>query len=229
MKMLQITFISLGIALLFSSCKSNKSGMKKGAELKRDEALSYLMGNEKKYWQLDEGHDYYEYIQLEKAGKAIGPGGKDFTYSINNDEIQLRDFINTTFKIVEIDNDQLVVTNTEGHKLTYLNIVPGSKLEKEKPIQAVNAKWLKGKHGTSWKFSEGGKIYSYMNNGNIIEAGTLRKIANWRLEGTTLYFGDNKCVVSRLNPVFFDYDAMGIPVTMNYYSEAAEDGNPVKH
>ena len=44
-----------------------------------------------------------------------------------------------------------------------------------------------------------------------------------------LYFGDNKCVVSRLNPVFFDYDAMGIPVTMNYYSEAAEDGNPVKH
>ncbi len=228
MNTIRSTFFAAISLLVIVSCKSGKDNAKKGEQLKGEDALRFLTGQERKYWQLDEGHDYYEYMQFEKAGKGIGPGGNDFTYTTKDDKIQLKDFINSAFTINEISNDKLTCTNSEGRSLTYLYIEPGTDLARENPLLPVNPKWLIGKYGTSWKFSEGGKIYSYMNDGRIIEAGTLRKIANWRLEGTTLYFGDNKCVVSRLNPVFFDYDAMGIPVAMNYYAEAGEDGNPVK-
>lgn len=226
------TFNSLMVLLfsaaIFTACKGDSGKTKKGSDLKGEDALSYLVGKERKYWQLDEGHDYYEYIQFEPAGKGLGPKGTDFTYTVKDDEILLKDFINTKFKIVEVSNDKLVVISPEKETLTYLYIEPGTSLAKEKPFLEVNPKWLKGKYGTTWKFSEGGKMYSYMNDGSIIDAATLRKIATWKVADKTLYFGDNSCSVSRLSPVFFDYDAMGIPVKMNYYSEANADGTPVK-
>jgi hypothetical protein len=40
-----------------------------------------------------------------------------------------------------------------------------------------------------------------------------------------LQFGANKLTINRLSPVFFDYDAFGIPVKMDYIGEANADGS----
>lgn len=224
MNQLKSKIAMLIIAATLFSCKGGSGGSKKGADLKGEDALSYLMGKEKRYWQLEEGHDYYDMLQFEKDGKGGGTNGIAYTYSVKDNKIFIKDFLETEFKIVEISNDKLILNNRDNETLTYLHIEPGSKLAKEKPFLSVNPKWLNGKYGTSWKFSEGGKIYSYMNDGNIIEATSLRKIATWKVEGNKLYFGSNTCTINRLSPVFFDYDAMGIPVQMNYLGEANADG-----
>ncbi len=227
MKNLNLIFISVIVILSFNSCGGGVNN-KKGSDLKGEDAIKYLAGKERKYWQLDKGHDYYEYIQFEQGGKGIGTKGIDLTYKIKDDEIELKDYLTVKFKIVEINNDKMILLSSKQDSLTYLYIEPGSELAKEKPYLEINPKWLNGQYGTCWKFSDGGKIYSYMNDGSIIDAISLRKIADWKINDNTLMFGQSNCTIRRLSPIYFDYDAMGYPVTLNYYSEANIDGTPTK-
>ena len=221
----QIIFIAI-LTAFFIACKS-KSGTTKGSNLKGDDAKAYLAGTkESKYWQLESGHDYYEYIQFETDNGAIIPKGTDITYAVNGDNLTMKDYSNLSYKIYEISDDILVMVTAKQDTLTYIHIDPTTNEAKNHPLLEINPKWLKGQYGTIWSFSTGDKIYSYMNDGRILDAKTLTKIADWKIDGSSLQFGDNKLVISRLSPIFFDYEAFGIPVKMNYLCEARADGKP---
>ena len=89
----QIICITL-LTAFFIACKS-KSGTTKGSNLKGDDAKAYLAGTkESKYWQLESGHDYYEYIQFETDNGAIIPKGTEITYEVNGDNLTMKDYSN---------------------------------------------------------------------------------------------------------------------------------------
>jgi hypothetical protein len=139
----------------------------------------------------------------------------------------MKDYKDFAYKIFEISNDKFIMGAPGQDTLTFLYFDPKSDEAKKRNLDntGVNPKWLKGKYGTTWKFSEGGKMYSYMNDGRILDATTLSKIADWKVEGKMLQFGQDKLIISRLSPLFFDYDAYGLPVKMNYINEANADGS----
>jgi hypothetical protein len=226
----QLTWMAI-VAVSLIACKGKGgSGTKKGSDLKGEDAKAILAGKENKYWILDSGHDYYEYIQFETNNNAIITGGNTITYTVNGDAITMKDYKDLVYKIVEVSDDKLVMGSPSNDTLTFLYFAPGTEEAKKRSAEnaGVNAKWLKGKFGTAWKFSEGAKMYSYMNDGRILDASTLSKIADWKVEGKILQFGENKCAISRLSPIFFDYDAFGIPVKMNYIGEVKADGTLAK-
>ncbi len=214
------------VALSLIACGG--SSTKKGSDLKGEDAKVILAGKESKYWQLESGHDYYEFIQFEKGGGAIITKGTTITYTVNGDNLVMKDYVDLTYKIYEISDDKLIMGASGRDTLTFVHLDPTKPESKKNPLLEVNPKWLKGKHGTCWKFSTGDKMYSYMNDGRILDANLLTKIADWKVEGNTLNFGSTKLTISRLGPLFFDYDAYGIPVKMNYRCEANADGSPVK-
>jgi hypothetical protein len=225
----KLSYVIAAIVVL-TSC--GKGGQKKGSELKGNEAIEYLAGDEKKTWELQSGHDYYEYLQFDRKGGAIYQSGiaikceaKDADLTLH-EEGAVQDFI-STYKIVEISDDKCVMVLPGHDTLTY--VVSKEKLLPGKTVgKAVDAKWLKGKYGTSWKFVDGEKTYSFMNDGTILDANTLVKVDTWSIDGSTLNFGPAKLSIFRLSPVFFDYDVYGMTVKLNYVCEASKDGSPVR-
>lgn len=221
------------IAISLFACKGNNA-TKAGSSLKGQDAIAHLAGKEKeKYWQLESGHDYNAYLTFAGNANITTPVGTVMTYTVDGDKLTIKDFKDYVYSIYEISDAVLVMGLPGKDTLTYSFFEPGSeafkKRNEEYPNFEVKGKWLKGKrYGTTWKFSEGDKAYSYMNDGTIIDAITTRKITDWKIEGSTLHFGSTKLPISRLSPVFFDYDALGIPVKMNYIGEANADGSFTK-
>lgn len=223
----QLAWATITVLCLIA-CGGKKS-TKNGSSLKAEDAKPYLAGKESKYWQLESGHDYNEYLTFGTNNSLSTPAGTTITYSINADKLTMKDYQDFVYNIFEIGDGKLVMGLLGKDTLTYLFYEPGSeafkKRNEEFPNFEVKPKWLKGKkYGSTWRFSEGGKAYSYMDNGVIIDAATGLKIADWKIEGSTLFFGASKLQIKRLSPVFFDYDAMGIPVKMDYIGEANADG-----
>jgi len=215
-------------ALCLIACGGNDA-TKKGSSLKGEDAKTYLTGKASKYWQLESGHDYNAYLTFDTSNILATPAGNIISYSVGADKLTIKDYSDFIYTIFEIGEGKLVMGQPGKDTLTYLFYEPGSEAFKKRndefPNPEVKSKWLKGKkYGTTWRFSEGGKAYSYMNNGVIIDAATARKIADWKVEGSTLFFGASKLQISKLSPVFFDYDAMGVPVKMDYIGEANADG-----
>jgi hypothetical protein len=224
----QLSWVAIA-AIALISCKG-KGDTKPGSDLKGQDANTYLAEKEKeKYWQLETGHDYNAYLTFKPGNNVVTPVGTPMTYTVDGDKLTIKDFKDYVYSIYEIGSGKLVMGLPGKDTLTYLFYEPGSEAFKKRndeyPNFEVKSKWLKGKrYGTTWKFSTGDKAYSYMNDGTIIDAITARKIADWKVEGSTLHFGSTKLTINRLTPVFFDYDAVGIPVKMDYIGEANADG-----
>ncbi len=220
--------IALMLTVAITSC-GGKSGTKAGNKLKGDEAKEYLAGKTEKEWVLDAGHDYYEYILFKTGnGATILPGGTNITFTANGDKLIMKDYRDIQYTILEIGAEKLIMQGSNKDTLVYILHKKGSEAAKkwsEAYDKKVNPKWLKGTYGTTWQFSEGGKMYSYMNDGSIIDAATLRKVETWKIEDKTLHFGVNKLTISRLTPIFFDYTAFDIPVKLNYVGPANADGS----
>lgn len=222
----QLTWAAIAVLSLIA-CGGKSGGAKKSSDLKGEDAKSYLAGKESKYWQLESGHDYYEFITFDANNSVVIPGGTKITFAVNDDNLTMKDYKDFAYKIFEISNNKFVMGAPGQDTLTFLYFDPKSDEAKKRNLAntGVNPKWLRGKYGTTWKFSEGGKMYSYMNDGRILDATTLNKITDWKVEGKMLQFGHEKLAISRLTPLFFDYDAYGIAVKMNYINEANADGS----
>lgn len=220
----------LSACLILTSC--GKGGPKKGSDLKGEDAVEYLAGDDKKVWKLESGHDYYEYLQFDTKGGAIYQAGIAIKYEVNGSDLTLKehgtteDFI-STYSIIEVSDEKFSIVLKGHDTLTYK--ISNEKIENGKTIgKVIDAKWLKGKYGTAWKFVDGEKTYSFMNDGTILDANTGVKVDNWSIDGTTLNFGPTKLAIFRLSPVFFDYDVYGMTVKLNYVCEADEKGAPIR-
>jgi hypothetical protein len=208
-----------------SSC--GKGGLKKGSELKGNEATEYLAGESKKTWMLDSGHDYYEYLEFDNKGEVMFQSGLTIKYTADGSNLTMIDFQPFVYTLVEVSDNKFSMYMPNHDTLVYVK--SSEKLKKDKTVgAAINPKWLKGKYGTSWKFVDGDKIYSFMNDGRVLDANTLVKVDNWSIKGNTLNFGPTKLPIFRLSPVFFDYDVFGMTVKLNYVSEASKDGSPAR-
>jgi len=189
------------------ACKG-KDATKAGSSLKGQDAKPYLTGKEKeKYWQLESGNDYNAYFTF-SGNNITTPFGTVMTYTVDGNQLTIKDFKDYVYSIYETGDGKLVMGMPGKDSLTYSFFEPGSeafkKRSNEYPNFEVKSKWLKGKrYGTTWRFSEGDKAYSYMNDGTIIDAITARKITDWKIEGSTLHFGSTKLTINRLSPVFF--------------------------
>lgn len=213
------------IYILFFACiTSCEKKTIKGENLKNEDAIDYLTGNDDKTWKLENGHDYYEYLHFTKTKKVQYQNGTHLSFEINGPSLTIYDFKAFSFTLIEIGENELKMIAPGHDTLTY-NLT-NEKLEYGKNIaNPINPKWLKGKYGTTWKFVEGDKTYSFMNNGTIIDANTLTKVDNWSIDNTTLNFGPNKLKVLKLSPVYFDYDVYGMTIQLNYLCEANANGS----
>lgn len=219
-----IPFFAAAIAL--GSC--GKKGTVKGSDLKDQDAVEYLAGEEKKCWKLETGHDYYEYLQFyTKDGNVAYQNGTLIKYQVSGSDLTIKDFQDFNYSIIEIGNDKLVMAMAGHDTLTYVKT--DEKVETNKTLgKTIDPKWLKGKFGTVWKFDGSDKVYSYMNDGIIIDSKTLQKVDTWSIQDNILNFGPTKLKILRLGAVFFDYDVYGLTIKLNYVCEAKKDGAPVK-
>lgn len=219
-------FLSLTIAVITSGCGGKTSV--KGSDLKGEDAKAYLTGDEKRCWKLENGHDYYQSLLFTKAGKVTHHKGTEMNFMVSGSTLTMKDFQDFVYTILEIGNDKMTLMLPGKDTLVYTNCDEEMKKDGKMPSKDVDTKWIKGKYGTTWKFVDGGKMYSFMNDGTILDATTLTKIDTWSISGTTLNFGSNQLAIKRLEPIFFDYDVYGMVVQLNYISEAKKDGSPVR-
>ncbi len=211
------------VGAVLASC--GKGGPKKGSELNGNEAVEYLAGDSKKTWKLESGHDYYEYLQFDNKGEVMFQSGTAIKYTVDGANLTMNDFQPFIYTLIEVSDEKVVMNLPNHDTLTYVK--SNEKIEKDKTVgKIINPKWLKGKFGTSWKFVDGDKTYSFMNDGTILDANTLVKVDSWSINENTLNFGPTKLTIFRLSPVFFDYDVYGMTVKLNYVSEASKDGSP---
>ncbi|MBK8611405.1 MAG: hypothetical protein IPL84_16070 [Chitinophagaceae bacterium] len=196
----QLTWISI-ISLCIAACKN--SDTVQGSSLKGQDANNYLIAKAtEKYWQLETGHDYNAYLTFKANNNIATPMGTLMTYNVDGDKLTIKDYKEYVYSIYEVGNGKLVMGLPGKDTLTYLFYEPGSdafkKRNEEYPNFEVKAKWLKGKrYGTTWRFSEGGKVYSYMDNGTVIDAENGKKVVDWKIEGSTLSFGANKLQIKK--------------------------------
>ena len=217
--------IILLFSIIFYGC--GKGGPKKGAELKGTDAIEYLAGSDSKTWKLESGHDYYEYLKFDAKGTVIFQTGGSIKYNVDADLLTMKDFQDFVYRILEVDENKFSMILPTHDTLHYA--LTNDKVELGKTIgKSIDAKWLKGKFGTAWKFVDGEKTYSFMNDGTIKDANTLVKVDDWSIVGDTLKFGPTKLTIFRLSPVFFDYDVYGMTVKLNYVGESAADGSVAK-
>lgn len=219
-----ISFFALCILLI--AC--GKNGPKKGTQLKGQDALEYLAGSDFKTWKLSKGHDYYEYLQFDAKGGCMYQSGNMVRYEVDKDSLVVKEGAeNFPYKILYVSENTFKMTQPGHDTLLYKTI--------DKPLKEgqyigkkIDPKWMKGKFGTTWKFEEGEKVYSFMNDGTIIDAVSLKKVDTWSVKDSVLYFGTTKFEIFRLSPVFFDYDVFGMTIKLNYLCEANADGSPVR-
>ncbi|HYG52946.1 MAG TPA: hypothetical protein VD905_18725 [Flavobacteriales bacterium] len=203
-----------------------KNGPKKGSQLKGQDAVEYLAGPELKTWKLSAGHDYYEYLQFDTKGGCMYQSGHPVKYEVDADSLVVVEGSESfSYKLLYV-SDKLFKMTMSGNSDTLVYKLINKKLEEGKYVgKKIDPRWIKGKHGTTWKFDEGEKIYSFMNDGTIIDAVTLKKIDKWKIKDSVFFFGDTKLEIYRLSPVFFDYNLYGMTIKLNYVGEANPDGS----
>lgn len=216
-----ISFFALCILLI--AC--GKNGPKTGSQLKGQEAVQYLAGTDFKTWKLSSGHDYYEYLRFDAKGGCMYQAGNPVKFELEADSVTIREGSDHyTYKILYVSDSEFRMTmpgnDTLVYKITSNELKEGKYLGKK-----IDPKWMKGKFGTTWKFTEGEKVYSFMNDGTIVDATTLKKIDKWSIKDSVLNFGSTQFEIFRLSPVFFDYDVFGMTIKLNYVGEANPDGS----